>query len=548
LGAALAAYQNSFSDSFIFDDLPAIVDNSTIRQLGSTGAWSPPIHSTVSGRPAVNFSLALSYAISGPRAWGYHAFNLGIHLLAGLTLFGVIRRTLLQPVLRPRFGSAALPLAFAATLLWILHPLQTESVTYLAQRAESLMGLFYLLTLYAFIRSAESRHTKFWPLLAVIACAFGMASKEVMVSAPLVVLLYDRTFLAGTFRDAWRQRRGLYLGLAGTWLLLGGLVLGNHNRGGSAGFGLGVAPLDYALTQVGAIAHYLYLSVWPRPLIFDYGSELTPPSFALLGPAAVVLGLLAGTGLALWRWPVVGFVGVWFFAILAPSSSFVPVASQTIAEHRMYLSLAAPIILIVTGLNLLLGRWSLLAVAALATALGFLTAQRNEDYRSPLSIWSDTVAKRPENPRAQDSLGNALVKNGRVDEAIPHFAEAVRLSPHDAKLRNNLGNGLALLGRSDEAMVEFKTAIRLKPDYADAHYNLGLALDQKGRTSDAIVQYEAAVQLNPDHLDAQFNLGCVLVQTGQVDEAIAHFEQAARLRPNDPETLAYLARLRALKK
>jgi Flp pilus assembly protein TadD len=375
-----------------------------------------------------------------------------------------------------------------------------------------------------------------------------MASKEVMVSVPLLVLLYDRTFIAGTFRDAWRQRRGLHLGLASTWLLLGGLVLAHPGRGGSAGFGLGVTPGEYALTQVGAIAHYLYLSVWPHPLIFDYGSNLTPPGLALLGPAALMLGLLAATAVALGRWPVVGFIGVWFFAILAPSSSFVPVASQTIAEHRMYLSLAAPIVLIVTGLYFFLGRWSLPVTAALAMALGVLTAQRNEDYRNPLSIWSDTVAKRPENPRAQDSLGNALVKDGQVNEAVPHFAEAVRLSPNDAKLRNNLGNGLALLGRSDEAMAEFQTALRLKPDYAEAHYNLGLALDQKGRTAEAIAQYEAAVQLNPDHVDAQFNLGCALAQAGQVNEAIAHFEQAARLRPNDAETLSYLARLRAQRK
>ncbi len=548
VAATFAAYQNSFSGPFIFDDLPAIADNVTIRQLWAPAAWSPPAHSTVSGRPVVNFSLAISHAISGSQPWGYHLLNLGIHLLAGLTLFGVIRRTLLQPGLRPRLGEAALPLALAATLLWMLHPLQTESVTYLAQRAESRMGLFYLLTLYAFIRSAEPSAAKSWRPLAVIACVLGMATKEVMVSAPLLVFLYDRTFISGSFREAWRQRGGFHLILAGTWVVLGWLVLSNHGRGGSAGFGLGVTPGAYALTQVAAVGHYLRLTVWPRPLVFDYGEFLAKPSFALLGPALLLLGLLAGTALALWRWPVVGFIGAWFFAILAPSSSFVPVASQTMAEHRMYLALVAPIVLTVSGLYLLLGRRSLLIIAALAMALGFLTAQRNEDYRSPLSIWSDTVAKRPENPRAQDSLGHALVQDGQVAEAVPHFAEAVHLSPNDAKLRNNLGNSLALLGRPEAAMAEFQAALQLKPDYADAHYNLGLMLDQKGRTAEAIAQYEAAVRLNPDHLDAQFNLGCILAQAGQVNEAIIHFEQAARLRPNDAETLSYLARLRAQRK
>src|SRR5882757_9174971 len=130
--AGLMAYQNSFSGPFVFDDLPAIADNPTIERLWSPMAWSPPVHSTVSGRPVVNFSLAISHALSGSNVWGYHVLNLLIHLFAALTLFGIIRRTLLQPVLRARFGNAALPLAFTSALLWVLHPLQTESVTYLA--------------------------------------------------------------------------------------------------------------------------------------------------------------------------------------------------------------------------------------------------------------------------------------------------------------------------------------------------------------------------------------------------------------------------------
>ncbi len=227
IAAGIWAYHNSLTGPFIFDDLPSISDNRTIRHLWP--AWyalSPPHGrgTTVEGRPVLNFTLAVNYAFDGVKPWGYHVVNLAIHILAGLTLFGIVRRTLRQPALRERFGAVANDLALATAVLWIVHPLQTESVTYLSQRAESLMGLFYLLTMYCFIRGTASRSAGPWFIFSIVACLLGMATKEVMVSAPLMTLLYDRTFLSGSFREAWRRRRLLYLALGGTWILLGYLV------------------------------------------------------------------------------------------------------------------------------------------------------------------------------------------------------------------------------------------------------------------------------------------------------------------------------------
>ena len=221
----LIAYHNSFRGSLIFDDEPAILENPSIQQLWPV--WktlAPPADLTVTGRPVANFTLAVNYALSGTNVWSYHALNLLIHLLAGLTLFGVVRRTLLQPALRERFGRDAFPLAVVIALLWSLHPLQTEAVTYVIQRVESLMGLFYLLTFYCFIRSVESPRPRLWQGCAVAACLLGAATKEVTATAPLLVLLYDRTFVAGSFREAWRRRGGLHVVLAATWLPLAGLV------------------------------------------------------------------------------------------------------------------------------------------------------------------------------------------------------------------------------------------------------------------------------------------------------------------------------------
>jgi protein O-mannosyl-transferase len=398
----------------------------------------------------------------------------------------------------------------------------------------------------------------------------GMATKEVMVSAPLMVLLYDRTFLAGTFREAWQRRGRWHLGLFGTWLVLGFmLVCMGGSRGQAAGFGLRVTPWAYALTQCRAIILYLRLAAWPHPLVFDYGMDVVQ-RIGAVAPQALVLTLLVGGTIFMLRYrPVLGFVGMWFFAILAPSSSVVPLVGQTMAEHRMYLPLAAVITLFVLGLSAWLGRRSLLIFAVVAVGLGWLTIQRNKDYRSDLAIWSDTVAKRPGNARAYNNLGGALANTpgqlpeaiaafqkalqiqpnyagaynnlgcilanipDRLPEAIDHFEEALRLAPGWAKAHYNLGVILYKAGRTPEAIGQFKEALRIDPDYAEAHFDLGVALGKAGRIPEAIFQLEEVVRINPDYPEVHNDLGIAFDRTGRIPEAIAQFEEAVRIDPDE---------------
>jgi protein O-mannosyl-transferase len=545
-GAALAAatalaYSGTFSVPLIFDDVPAIAGNPTIRHLGT--ALRPPIDMTVSGRPVLNLSLALNYAAGGTDLRGYHAANLAIHILAGLALYGIVRRTL------ARQGSpAASPAAFSAALLWLLHPLQTESVTYIVQRAESLMGLFYLLALYLFIRGAESdtRGSRPWYLMSVAACLLGMATKEVMVSAPLVLLLYDRAFLAGSFREAWRRRWRVYAGLAATWLILPYLVLSTHGRGGSAGFGAGVPWWSYAMTQLPAIIHYLRLSFWPHPLIFDYGSALAHPSLRVAACALGVTGLAAASAWALFRNSAAGFLGASFFALLAPSSSVVPVATETMAEQRMYLPLACVVVLAVAGIYRLLGRAALPVCAALAAGLFWATLMRNAVYSTDEGIWRDTVAKRPDNERAHNNLGYLLSKMpGRSGEAIAQYEEALRLKPDYGQAHYNLGSELAAIpGRMGEAVTHFEEALRLLPESSVAHYNLAVALaSMPGRSKEMFAHYREALRLKPDYPEAHYNLGCALLAIpGRQGDAAAEFEAALRLNPGLSEAHYNLGR------
>ena len=575
--AALGAYANSFRVPFLFDDGPAILDNPGIRRLWPpwSAIWPQSRVTAVAGRPVANFSLALNYALSGTQVWSYHALNLLIHVLAGLTLFGIVRRTLVN-VGRGRrtppnpdtaaFGDAALPsnailLAFNVALLWTLHPLQTEAVTYLIQRVESLMGLFYLLTLYCFIRATEettrplttdngtpaprglevrgpwsrglrSVRPVVWFACSVISCLFGMATKEVMVTAPVLVLLYDRTFVAGTFGEAWTRRGRLHLGLAATWLPLLALVASTGwNRGGASGFNVGVTPAAYWLTQFEAVARYLGLAAWPHPQVFDYGTFWVHGAGGAAGYALLVVPLVAATVWALRRAPIAGFLGAGFFGILAVTS-VVPGTIQMIVEHRMYLPLAAVIAPAVLGLYAMLGRRCWVPLAALAFGLGLLTARRNADYRSELAIWTDTVAKRPDSPRARNGLAFALDHAGRVPEAIQQFEAALRLAPDNAELHDNLGVTLARAGRTAEAIAQFGAAVRAQPGLPVAHSNLGNALMQAGRDVEAIREYGEAVRLKPDYAEAEYNLGGALAQAGRTAEALRHYEAAVRLKPD----------------
>ena len=280
--AAVIVYCNSLSGPFVFDDRGTIIDNTTIESLSSGAVFSAPHETPAAGRPVVNISFAVNYAFGGRKVAGYHAVNIAIHLLCGLLVFAIARRA--QPSLNA---------ALAVGLIWAVHPLNTEAVDYITQRTESLMALFYLVTMYGAIRASEGgRSQRMWEAAAIVACALGMASKESMVTAPLAVMLYDRAFLFGSIREAIHRRGRLYAGLAMTWLVLGAL-LWTHPRNLSAGLSAHDAdPWTYLLNQAVMITKYLRLVVWPRDLVLYYGWPLPLALRDVLPQALLVVTLL----------------------------------------------------------------------------------------------------------------------------------------------------------------------------------------------------------------------------------------------------------------
>ena len=542
LAAAIAvAYHGTLHVPFLLDDQLSITGNSSIRRLWPLGpVLSPPVEAGVGGRPLINVSFALNYAVGGLSVVGYHLTNLLIHLAASLVLFGVVRRTLGSPTLSARFGAAATPLALAVSGLWALHPLQTEAVTYLSQRAESLMGLLFLSTLYLSIRgfAAVAPGTRLaWYAASTLAAGAALAAKEVAASAPLIVLLYDRTFVSGGFRAAWRRHWPLFCAFAVTLLLLAPRIasLGRGTVVYGVGFGGALTWWEYALMESRVIVRYLALAFWPHPLVFDYG-PLLPGRIGEVWPYLAMLAALAiATVVALVRHPALGFAAAWFLVILAPTSTVIPVVGQPMAESRMYLPLAGVASLAVLGVCGFSGRRGLALCAVAGLVFAAVTVERNALYNREVTLWQDTVVAAPRNPRAHYNLGTVYsALPGRSFDAIAEYRAAVQLVNYYPEAHNNLGSELERIpGRREEAVRQLEEAVREDPGFADAHYNLGIAL--KARPADrerAVEQFREAVRLRPDFAAAHTNLGNLLIQLPKGSaEAVSEFRAALRIEP-----------------
>lgn len=390
-----------------------------------------------------------------------------------------------------------------------------------------------------------------------------MASKEIMVSAPLIVLCYDRLFITGSFKEALQKRQKFYFFLGATWLILGLLQL-NAPRGSAVRFdgfgGLAVTPFDYFRTQLGVVVHYLRLAFWPHPLALSYqdlpmirtfSPQLVMPTMILVSMASLTLwGLRRG----LW-WSLLGLC---FFAIISPSSSIIPMPYEIATERRMYLPLAAIIVFVVfTGEHLLSRLFGTLAtgqktvryasiglLALILPMMGYATWSRNNDYRTAVGIWTDTVKVRPGNFHALESLGKALMDEGRIVEAIGPFQEAARLKSNDAEILSNLGSALGQVGRFDEAVAMHRKALELEPDSAIDHYHLGNTFLRSNDLENAVLSFNKSLSLDPNSYSAHGNLGMILMQKGDFSGAEKHLEKLRGLMPRNVLAYKLLAELR----
>ena len=532
--ASTLIYAPSLRAPFVFDDLANIRDNGAIRRLWPL--WSalnpPPVNMTYCTRPFVNLTMCADYAVSGLNPLGYRLSNLALHAAATLALWDLLRRILA----RSGFESPDTT-AFVAALLWGVHPLNTSAVSYLSQRGELCVGLFFFLMLYALDRAVADKPpgenaSRTWLLLSFLASLLGMGSKESMAAAPLLALWYDRHFLSSSWRDVFRRRGLFHAALAATlaWPVYRQWVFSPHLQPG-------ILDLDtawrYWLTQAWGLARLLRLAFWPAPLIFDYGTALVS------GPAEVgfqVLLTLALVGTVLWaalRAPRLAFAGLCFFGLLAPSL-LVPITGQPVAEHRMYAPLASVVAFWVAGLAAFRPRWTWTGHPAragwmlIAVLLAGASLHRNMAYRTGRALMEDVLRKRPGNSRAWYNLGVVQQEAGRLDEAEASYSRALALHPSDTKALSNRALIRFQRGRGELALDDLHRWLQIEPNSAEALARRAAVWQGLGDASRAAADYDAALgqdRLNATHLN---NLAWLLATSKTVRDPGRAVELAAK--------------------
>lgn len=572
IGSVILAYANCFSGTFIFDDHHRIVNNPDLFSI-----WPPWEAISRANRWVVDISFSLNHFISNLNPADYHATNILIHLLAALALYGIVRRTLLLPRFNGRFTPVAPWLALLISGLWAVHPLQTESVTYIVQRDESMMGLFFLLTLYAFIRGAPgSPRPRLWNDLALVACILGLGTKEVFVTLPFVLVIYDAIFLSESYGDVWRKRWKIHLVMflsLGIWVCQ--MMMIRADLIGSEGLVYkGWTTREYFLTQIEVIPHYLLLAFIPDSLCLDYLWQPVQALKPLILPGLFLVGLgIWALYAGLIRRKPAGFLGVSFFLILGPTSSFMALPDAAF-EHRMYLPLASVMAAFVMGGYALISRFyrpraegganslrpllfiGFLSLALMAIFIG-LTRFRNQDYLSEERMWRDVINKRPDNYRAYIGLSKGLLEECRFKETIDLYDRLLKRLPdfgsmsfdaiialakesdlmsqkiyYYAYAKNNCGIALSNLERVEEAYACFSEAIRVQPYNVPALNNMGFELYMQGKTNDAIAKWSFSIAIDRDNISAHGLLGALYEEQKNWALAIQHYRDVLRVKPN----------------
>jgi tetratricopeptide (TPR) repeat protein len=585
--AVTGVYGRAIHFPFIFDDSISIQTNETIVSLwplwgdeGHRGPLNPSKFLPTSGRPLVNLSFALNYWFGELQPAGYRIANMFLHLGSAVLLGAIVRRTLRRPYFAHHFDDSADWLSMAVALLWAVHPLHTEAVSYVTQRTELMVAFFYLATLYCSLRywaagapatadypqvhggdlgTGLKSPSSGWLVLASMSCLAGAASKEVMATAPLVILLFERAFVAGSLVKSLRQSWPLYCGLACSCLLLL-LLHRSAPRGDSVGFHLGVPAHVWWLTQTKVLLMYLKLVAWPWPLVIHYDLPYVN-SLAESWMYWLPIALLGFTTLALlWRNHAVGFLSAAVFAVLAPTL-VVPIVTEAAAERRMYLPLAAILPLAVVGgyqavrslahrstvtqQSLRAWRWPtfsaavvIILVAATWSAVSF---RRLGAFESEMTLWRQAVRLQPHDHIAHANLGTQLFNAGHLQEAMKHYHEAIRLKPDSSQAHYNLALGLLKLKQPREAAAEFREAVRYMPDSPRLMNNLGVALFIAGDNDEAIRVFQQTIKLDPTMWRAYDNLGSAFSRAKRYSEAIKCFEQALRFHSQAVDVYSHLA-------
>ena len=551
----LLTYQPAWNGGFIWDDDEYVVNNELLTAPdGLRRIWFS-LDSPSQYFPLVYTSFRIEHALWGLNPVGYHWVNILLHIVNALLVWRVLM-------------ALKVPGAWLAGAIFALHPVQVESVAWITERKNVLMGFFFLLTLLAWIAFVDERTKRPWRfyVLALILYVLSLSAKTTACTLPAALLLI-----------LWLQKKPInaerILQIAPFFLL--GLGMGlvaiwweRYHQGTSLAV-VPLGPIERILVASHAVWFYLGKLIWPSSLTFIY------PRWTIVATRPLEYAwLLAGAGLC----AVIYFgrrrlgrgvevAAVFFVTTLSPVLGFIMLFTfcyTFVADHYQYLASIGPIALASAGVASLAatfkGSRKLILGTALCVigALAVLTWRQSAMYGDIETLWRTTLLRNPgcwmaynnlgNTLMAYNNLGNTLSEANRIPEAMDLFKQALRINPDNDAAYYNLGTALALTGRMSEAIAQYEQALRIRPNFAKAHNNLGNALLLTGRTSEAIDQYEQALLIRPNFAEAHANLGAALGQMGRISEAIEQVKAALRINPNYIDARNNLTRLEALQK
>ncbi len=604
--SVLVIYSNICNNPFVFDDVSSIVENTNIRDLSN---YLFP-DKLLEPRAIVDFTFALNYRFGKLDVFGYHLINILIHILNGFLVY-VLVSVVLKQMSECSDASAALIsgspdfsiriTSLFAALIFVVHPIQTQAVTYTVQRYASMAAMFYMASVLFYLkarilqqgagskeqrekskeRGAERREQsaarngergekkeddkinilKFSSVyvLSMVCGILAFLSKQNTASLPLAILIVEYLLIDRTWQG-WKTKLPWFVVLFALWTLFI-LYVSGFFSGGFEGRELledvsgliketeAVGRWQYLCTQFNVVVIYIRLLFLPVLQNLDYMYPFKSGFFDSYTPFAFLF-LIGIVAFGLWhikKRPMISLAIFWFFITLSVESSVIPIR-DALFEHRLYLPMMGFGLFVSCQLSHYLSDKRFIAFVlslAIVVALGAATYWRNTTWQNEKALWSDVVTKSPENYRAHNNLGNALEDHGKLSEATGHYYKALRINSDYVDAYYNLGNTFAGQGRMSEAIKYYTKALRIKPNYADAHNNLGFALACQGKISEAIKHYTEVLRTNPSHAKANYNLGNAFLQQGKMSEAIKYYKGALRINPNFTEARGNLKKVLA---
>lgn len=536
---AYVLYGNSIANQFVFDDIPLIRDNPLIKSPGNI----PSIIGWENGvplyRPVRYLSYMIDYAISGMNPAGYHVANILYHAITAWVIF-----LLLSLLMRNRLT------AVIGAVLFVAHPIATDSVTYLSGRRDILVTLFYLCAFYHFVRYREQPRA--WRLaLVTLFFILALGSKEMAVTFPAVCLLYDFTLswtklAAGkgsilehsrsALKDMVARGWKIYLptGILALFFIYYKIIL--YYPSLRSTFYGGSATSNFS-TILRIICHYIKQVLFPVVLHADYSYNSFPLSHSFFEPRVIGAGLVLGMLLWLtvraltWK-PWVFFGGLWFFITLLPVCQIFP-HHELMAEHYLYLPLVGVLVLASPLWEYLLARQRTGAIALISVLVllfSVRTVVRNRDWKDGMTLWTSVLKNAPQCARAHDNLGTEYYNRGDYRTALNHYQQAVRIRPEHAIFHNNLGRVYGALGDLENAQAELTKAAELNPTLSETMNNLGIVYYQKKQYEKAVWLFALSDRRKPDARVA-FNLAKAQLKLGHPDKAQASLQKALQLQP-----------------